>query len=175
MAKNNNVPERLILRDYGITYKNFSGRQTDYNRPGNRNFSVILDDETADDLISKGWNVRIKEYDDGSRRNTLQVAVRYDIEQYAPLVVMVTPKGKYFKRQTLTEDTVATLDSVRIATAHLDINPSSWRSSTGHGIKAYLTTGYFVVEKDIFEDEFPEEDEVDGVRPEDVYDEKVPF
>lgn len=172
MAKNTNTPDRVTLRDFEITYKNFSGRETQYNRAGNRNFSLVLDDETADNMLKDGWNVRVKEYDDGSRRNTLQVAVRYDIERFRPKVVMVTPNGKYFKRTVLDESTVGELDSARVIRANVTLNPSYWHNAMGNsGIKAYLTTGYFVIEKDEFEDEFPEEEpSVD-----DVYDEETPF
>ena len=171
MAKNN-VPDRITLRNYEITFKNFSGRKNDYNRNGDRNFALVLDDETADQLLSDGWNVRIKEYDDGSRRNTLQVAVRYDIERFRPKVVMVTPHGKYFKRTLLNEDTVNVLDPARVAKAYVTLNPSPWKNAMGNtGIKAYLTTGYFVVEKDEFEDEFPEEPS----DSDDYVDEALPF
>ena len=171
MAKTN-TPDRVTLRNFEITYKNFSGRETQYNRAGNRNFSLILDDETADQMLADGWNVRIKEYDDGSRRNTLQVAVRYDIERFRPRVVMVTPNGKYFKRTPLSEEMVSELDSARVSKAFVTLNPSPWHNAMGgSGIKAYLTTGYFVVEKDEFEDEFPEEPSDDD----DLVDEAVPF
>lgn len=159
MAKNN-LPERAEIRGIGVTFKNFSGRESQYNRSGNRNFSIILDDEMADQMIRDGWNVRVKEYDDGSRSNTLQVAVRFDIERFAPKVVMVTPKGKFFKKTTLNEQNVGELDSARIVEANVLLNPSFWHNAMGNsGIKAYLDTGYFIIEKDIFEDDYPEEDE----------------
>ena len=162
MAKNTNSPDRVTLRNFTITYKNFSGRESKYNRAGNRNFALILDDETADQMIADGWNVRVKEYDDGSRFNTLSVAVRYDIERFRPKVVMVTPNGKFFKRNIMNEDNVGELDSARVSYANVTLNPSVWHNAKGEpGIKAYLTTGYFVIEKDEFEDEFPEESSID--------------
>lgn len=166
MAKNN--IDRAKLEGYQITFKNFSGRETEFNRAGNRYFSVVLDDETADQMKADGWNVRVKEYDDGSRRNTLQVAVRYDIDRFRPKVVMVTPKGDRFKTTVLSEDTVDCLDAARVVSADLILNPSSWRNAMGNsGIKAYLQTGYFVVEADEFEDKYADEEYPD--------DEEVPF
>lgn len=169
MAKTNDiaVPEKAELKNYKIMFKNFSGRPSSngYNRAGNRNFCVVLDDETAEQMLADGWNVRVKEFDDGSRRNTLQVAVRYDIERFRPRVVLVTPKsnGKFIKR-LLNENTVSELDSATIVSASMVLNPSPWHNAMGNGgIKAYLTTGYFVIEKDPFEDDFPsdEDDEYD--------------
>lgn len=176
MAKNSiNIPDRAKLKGYEITFKNFSGRETQYNRAGNRNFAIVLDDDTADQMLKDGWNVRVKEYDDGTRRNTLSIAVRFDIERYCPIVVMVTPKGNYFKKTTLNEDTVGELDSARIIKADVVLNPSPWRSAMGgSGVKAYLDTGYFIIEKDEFEDDYPEEDDVlEGIEV--VDEEETPF
>lgn len=164
MAKNNiDIPEKAELKGYEITFKNFAGRESanGYNRAGNRNFCVVLDDDTAQKMLADGWNVRIKQFDDGSHRNTLQVAVRYDIDRFRPRVVMVTPKsnGKFVKR-ILDEDTVSELDSANVTSASMILNPSPWHNAMGNGgIKAYLTTGYFVIEKDPFEDDFPSDDE----------------
>ena len=165
MAKSNNInlPEKAELKGYKLTFKNFSGRPSanGYNRAGNRNFNVILDDETAEQMANDGWNVRTKEFDDGSHRNTLQVAVRYDIERFRPRVFLVTPKsnGKFVKR-LLTEDTISELDSAKITDTRMVLNPSPWQNAMGNGgIKAYLTLGYFVIEKDPFEDDFPTDED----------------
>lgn len=174
MAKNDriDVPEKAELKGYKITFKNFAGRESSngYNRAGNRNFCVVLDDETAQQMLADGWNVRIKQFDDGSHRNTLQVAVRYDIERFRPRVVMVTPKGNgKFHKTLLNEDTVAELDSATVTSASMILNPSPWHNAMGNGgIKAYLTTGYFVIEKDPFEDDFPSDDENENEDYEDV-------
>lgn len=167
----NKLPDRAKLKHFEITYRNFAGKADgQYNRAGNRNFSIVLDDETADRMKADGWNVKIREFNDGSRMNTLQVAVRYDIDKYRPTVKMVTPTHNgYFKRTPLNEETIDVLDSARIAYGDFTLNPRPWTNTRGEqGIKAYLTTGYFIIEKDEFEDDYPEEDE-------DVEDEKVPF
>ena len=168
MAKNNNynLPEKAELKGYKITFKNFAGRESSngYNRAGNRNFCVVLDDETAQQMLADGWNVRIKQFDDGSHRNTLQVAVRYDIDRFRPRAFLVTPKsnGKFIKR-LLTEDTISELDSATITDTRMVLNPSHWQNAMGNeGIKAYLTTGYFVIEKDPFEDDFPTDEDDDA-------------
>lgn len=173
-----NLPELLRLEDHEITFCNFTGREVKINnntinREGNRNFCVVLDDDEADRLIEEGWNVRVKEFDDGSRRNTLQIAVRFDINRFKPRVVMVTPKGDRFKKNFMSEDLVAELDSVDIVSADLIIKPSKWRNAVGgSGIKAYLKSGYFVIEPDEFEDKYPgDEDEADEM----LDDENVPF
>lgn len=161
-SKNLNTNEiKATLRDFPITFKNFAGRETRFNRAGNRNFSLVLDDETADELLAQGWNVRVKEYEDGGRRNTLPVSIGYN-EKHKPIVVMVTPKGEYFKKTYLTEETVGELDFARVVRARVILNGRPWSNAQGNsGIKAWLDNGYFVIEKDVFADEFPEEPSFD--------------
>lgn len=44
-----------------IIFRNFSGRRTNYNAEGNRNFSVVIPDpQYAIQLYNMGWNVQIR-------------------------------------------------------------------------------------------------------------------
>ena len=50
----------LQIDDATIIFKNFEGRGDKFNREGDRNFSLLIDNpKTADAMVKEGWNVRI--------------------------------------------------------------------------------------------------------------------
>mgnify|MGYP003301362065 CR=1 FL=1 len=53
--------EHLLIDDARIAFRNFAGVGTEFNREGDRNFSWVIEDpELADELIHRGWNVKVR-------------------------------------------------------------------------------------------------------------------
>ena len=72
----NNV-KNLIIEDAKIIFRNFSGKESKFNRAGSRNFCVIIEDsKKAKELETLGWNVKtLKPRDeDEALRYYIQVA-----------------------------------------------------------------------------------------------------
>ena len=52
----------LQINDARIIYRNLRGEGSKFNREGDRTFAVVItNQELADELIDRGWNVKIKE------------------------------------------------------------------------------------------------------------------
>lgn len=147
--------KKLVISDARIMFRNFEGRKTDYNREGNRNFCVIIDDsEFAQRLSNEGWNVKILAARDENEepRYYIPVAVSYKIR--APRILMHTRRNT----TPLDEESVRSLDYAEIQNCDITINPSRWEVNGKTGIKAYLDTLHVVLEEDYFSSKYAEEE-----------------
>lgn len=153
------VKERLPvlnIENARLIFRNFAGVENRYNRAGERNFCVIIDDEDlAQNLANDGWNVKIlKPREEGDKPgHYIQVKVSYKFRP--PKVVMVTGRGK---QTILNEETIDTLDYADIRTADLTINPREWEDDDGSiRIKAYLMTMYVTIEEDAWAEKYAQD------------------
>lgn len=153
MAKENTV----IMENVQLIFRNFEGKEGQYNRAGDRNFGVLLEEEIAQAMAEDGWNVkRLKLRDDEEDPNAipqpwLSVSVGFD-KGKPPRVVEITSRGKEY----LTEDTVKELDWVDIQNVDLIIAPYHWEVNGNQGIKAYLRSIYVTIDEDELELKYAE-------------------
>ena len=146
----------LIIENAHILFRNFSGVESKFNREGDRNFCVMIDDpQKAQQMMDNGWNVKtLAPREDGDEtKYYIQVTVRFD--NFPPRVIMVTRK----KQTPLTEETVGNLDFAEIRNVDLTINPSKWEVNGKTGLKAYLKEMYVAIEESVFADKYSREDD----------------
>lgn len=141
--------KEFMIEGAELIFKNFGGREDQYNTEGNRHFSVILTKEMADQLAKDGWNIKKKlpkneEYDPFFM---IRVAVRFD--NWPPRITMLTNEGR--TRTMLNEDNVEILDVLDIKNVDLICTGSEWSVNGKSGIKAYLKTMFVEINEDALE------------------------
>jgi len=136
--------KNVTLENVTIAFRNFAGKEDAYNREGDRNFAILLEEDRAQELAEAGWNVkRLKPRDDDEFGTPyLQVAVSY--KNRPPRIGMVTSKGLTY----LGEGEVEMLDWVDIETADVTLNPYEWAINGKTGVKAYVKSLFIKIEED---------------------------
>lgn len=146
----------VIMEGVRIIFRNFAGKEGQYNREGDRNFAVLLDEKTAEMMDQDGWNVKVlKPRDDDEEaapQPYLPVAVNF--RGRPPRIVMITSRN----RTNLDESQVETLDWVDILNVDLIVRPYEWTVNGKSGIKAYLQSMYITIEEDPLEAKYSELD-----------------
>lgn len=147
----------VLMEGVRIIFRNFSGKEGQYNREGDRNFAVLLDDTVANAMAEDGWNVKWlkprEESEDEEQQAYLQVSVNF--KGRPPRIVLVTSRG----RTNLDEGSVEMLDWADVKTVDLIVRPYEWSVNGKNGIKAYLQSIYVTIEEDALELKYAAMDE----------------
>lgn len=151
------APRGILQIDHAhIIYRNFRGEAGKYNREGDRNFAVVIDDqEIADALVEDGWNVKIKPPREEGETPFMYLPVKVKFNERGPHVYLIT----FGRKNKLDEESIACLDDVYISDVNLDVRPYDWEVNGNTGRTAYLQAIEVTQEViDRFaEEEFPEE------------------
>lgn len=139
----------LLIDDAVITHRNFEGRGDKYNREGDRNFSVIIDDEAIAEALQNdtnehgvGWNVKIKPPRDEDAARFMFLPVKVKLNERGPKVYLITA-GRV---NELDEESISILDDIDIESVNLDIRPYDGIMSGKPFRSAYLQ-GIEVIQK----------------------------
>lgn len=154
----------VLMEGVRIIFRNFEGKEGRFNKPGDRNFGVIIPDrETAEVMAKDGWNVKwLQPREDvaaeaGAEEDTetpwLPVKVAFD-KGRPPRVAMITSRG----RTNLDESSVDMLDWADITNVDLIVRPYNWDVNGKQGTSAYLQSLYVTIEEDELEKKYAELD-----------------
>lgn len=158
------VKNNIVIENARIGFRNFSGKEGQFNPAGRKNFCVFIDTDLAHRLEEDGWNVRwLQPRDENEEKQAyLQVAVSYD--NIPPKITIVSSKGKTL----LDNESLSILDWVEIGQevqiiagkkvllplVDLIIRPYNWEVSGKSGVKAYVKTMYITIAEDEFESKY---------------------
>ena len=119
-----------------ITHRNFAGRGDQYNREGDKNFSLIIPtQEMADELIAQGWNVKIRDARDEGGEPFMFLKVKVKFNERGPKVYLKSGRAI----NELDENSIGMLDDIQIMNVDMDIRPYDWELRDGStGRTAYL-------------------------------------
>ena len=146
----------LQIDNARIIFRNFRGEASKFNREGDRNFAVIIDDEEiADRLAADGWNVKIKPPKEDGDMPFMYLQVKVKFNGRGPRVYLKT--GRAMNR--LDEDSIDCLDDIDISGVDIDIRPYDWEVNGKTGRTAYLQSIEVTQECDRFMDRYNNEQE----------------
>ena len=166
MAKKDTV----IMEGVRLVFRNFTGREGQYNQEGQRSFGVILPEDIAEQMAEDGWNVKTlkprpedaeEAAEDGDGETPwLPVKLGYG-KGKPPAVILITDRG----RTNLTEDTVDMLDWVDIrldaegnSMVDMIVRPYHYDVRGSEGIAAYLQSMYITIDEDPLQVKYAELD-----------------
>lgn len=144
----------LQIDDARIIYRNFAGEASQFNRAGDRNFSVLIEDEQiANELRDHGWNVKIKQAREEGDTPFMHLPVKVKFNDRGPSVYLVSGNN----RVRLDEETIGMLDNIDILGVDLDIRPFDWEVNGKAGRAAYLQSICVTQDIDRFAQRFEED------------------
>lgn len=152
----------LQIDDATIIYRNFSGAASKYNRAGDRNFAVVIENEAdAEQLAEFGWNVKVKPPREEGEAPFMYLPVKVKFNDRGPKVYLQTGK----RRNVLDEDMIACLDDIDILSVDLDIRPYDWTIQEGtpnekSGRTAYLQSIHVTQQVDRFAERYANEEDM---------------
>lgn len=141
-----------------IIFRNFQGKEGKYNKPGQRNFGVLLDPKIAEELLADDWNVKfLNPRDEEEEQNPqawLPVEAKYDGGR-PPKIELITAGGT--KKRKLEEDEVEDIDWLspsQILNVDMIVRGWHWEQSGRSGVKAFLQSMYITIEEDELEQKY---------------------
>lgn len=136
--------KEFTVENARIIFSNFEGKEKTFNKEGNRNFAVVIDDlDMVEELREDGWLLKPlkprNEEEEDHPRFQLPVAINYpkDYESLWPTVLVANPTTK--KITKLGQDEIKMLDWIDYTDATVVIRPRRWTDDSGKmRIKAFL-------------------------------------
>lgn len=138
----------LQIDNARIVYRNFAGEGSKFNREGDRNFAVVIEnEEVANELAEKGWNVKIKPPRDEDDTPFMFLPVKVKFNDRGPTIYLKSGNADPVR---LDEESVGCIDEIDILSVDVDIRAYDWEVNGKSGRTAYLQSIFVTQEVDRF-------------------------
>lgn len=161
-----NIPN-VKIRNAKLIFRNFSGKGNDYNREGDRNVGIILEDEDLiSELENEGWYIRQlkprEEGEIGTRWIKANVKFRNkdgSKKDNPPKIFLLTST----KKVLLDEDSISSLDYAEIQDVRVELSPYEYNVGGKQGISAYVVRMNVRIIEDEFDEDYADLEESDEI------------
>lgn len=143
-----------------IINRNFGGKKSVYNKAGDRNFCVVIDDpDKAEMMAEDGWNIKIKapreEGDLPFYFLSVKVKFNEDYPRLNPVVYLRSGRNMI----KIDEETINMLDDVDITNVDMEIRPYNYNVNDKSGVSAYLVSMCVTQKVDRYKENYMVEEE----------------
>lgn len=150
--------DEVELEDIQVkwAFSHFDGREDTFNAAGDHNFTIILPDDVAEEMLKDGWNVKTQPgYEEGDPpENLLQVKISYRFEP--PKIYLIKGDRKMRANEIdlsdIRRDTCERIDVI--------LQPSPWVHGNRSGITAYAKELYAQVKESRFSAMYADYEEI---------------
>lgn len=157
----------LQIDDARIIFRNFSGEGSKFNREGDRNFAVVIEDqEIADALTKEGWNVKVKPPREEGDTPLMFIPVKIKFNGRGPIVYLKSGAkdpvrlcdfencGDTAEEMRACEDEINCFDYIDIIAVDMDLRPYDWEVNGKEGRTAYLQSIHVTQDVDRFAERY---------------------
>lgn len=142
----------LKLENTQLIFRNFSGKESEYNRSGERSTGVVVPPEKLEEAINGGWNVKELPPRDPQDQPLYYINAKVRFDNFPPTIYLVLPDHKPVKLENA-EDTNQ-IDHTEICNVDAILSPYDWSVRGQSGRTAYIKTLYVNVIEDDFAEKY---------------------
>ena len=148
------------LQNRNIIWRNFAGNKGDYNKNGDRKFTIVIDDpENAKKLADHGWNIKTRlpknSNDPDDAFYTLEVRIRFDLQFLRTDITQYTRAGKV----RVNPDNIGNFDFAEFDRADIVLRPYIYqKNGGGTGIAAQVEEMNVKIHEGVLEAKWAEEE-----------------
>ena len=142
--------QTLLIEGTNLIFRNFAGKESEYNKAGNRTTGVIIPENMVPQLVEEGWSVKQLPPRDPQDSPLYYMNAKIRFDNFPPKIYMCTSQ----KKTKLDEDTVDQIDYSEIQFVDIELSPYDYVVRGESGRSAYVKTLYVNVIEDAFAEKY---------------------